>query len=185
MENLGQLDLFGHYVNLFAEDGEEATGIPPAAHREKRYNDQGPELQMTSAEVDQFCRVGHRKLALVMFMQAVDDVAYAQTPEAREAALAYFQEDDGPLPFGVVLEWLGPPLADFPVEAWAAHIRANPDAAHESVRRYYRDVGRLEVGHWARGTADRDDAGTDVDTSGAPVSRTASGARTFARPRGG
>jgi hypothetical protein len=156
IRDIRQLDLFAFAEDVYAVSATLAAPSPgfvsAGAHQPtKRYMLDGPELELTAAEEDMFGKIGFRKLAFTMLMGAIDEVARAITLAAKEAALAYFTEEEGPLPFPVVLEWLGPPLSDFTPEQWARHVSMNPSAAVEGMRQYSRALDHFEVSEILRG----------------------------------
>lgn len=146
-------EIFGKHFTLDASPGAWNLA-PAAAAAEKIYNKEGPILELTSADEDRFHKGGFRKLAASMLMGAIDDVVHAITPEAKDAALAYFTEKDGPFPFDTLLDWLGPPLDQFSAEHWAARISQDPSSAGAGVHRYWRAVEQREADIAARETGD-------------------------------
>lgn len=150
-----QLDLFAVAEEIFGTRfGLAASPVPelqaPPAAREKLYNMEGPILELTAAEEDRFGKGGFRKLAASMLMGAIDDVLRAITPEAKTAALAYFSEPEGPLPFETVLDWLGPPLDQFSPKQWATRISEDASSASAGIHRYWRAVEQQEADLAAR-----------------------------------
>lgn len=141
-----QLDMFAVFEDVFGSNfalqpspGADAAEYQP--QREKIYMMHGPELELlTPEEVDRFHKGGFLKLAASMLMGAIDEVAHAITDDAKTAALAYFTESEGPLPFQTVLDWLGPPLDEFTPEQWAARVAADPSSAADGIRKYWRVV---------------------------------------------
>lgn len=137
MHSWMQGDMFADLLPPFEElRGKRLDVSAPAATSARQYNID-PEIQLTEDEVDQFCKVGYKKMALMMFITGLQDALYAETSEEREAALAYFEEDEGALPFERVLEWLGPPLDEVPAALWAKRIREDPAQAYRSLHRYH------------------------------------------------
>lgn len=136
-------EIFGTHFSLEPSSSETTAAAEP--QRDKVYMLPGPVLELTSAEEDRFHKGGFLKLAASMLMGAIDDVTHSITPEMRAAALAYFTETEGPLPFQTVLEWLGPPLDDYSPQQWADRIAENSSSAAEGVHRYWRAVEQREA----------------------------------------
>lgn len=136
-------EIFGTHFSLEASPAAELQA--PSEARAKFYNMDGPILELTAAEEDRFGKGGFRKLAASMLMGAIDDVLRAATPEAKTAAIAYFTEPVGPLPFETVLDWLGPPLDQFSPKQWATRISEDASSASAGIHRYWRAVEQQEA----------------------------------------